>query len=69
MSLLQHVGTARQVRDPRLRVLGPGVVAIEPETVWPEREARRHVGHGLVRGFMNLEAIHAQRKFKVGDFL
>ena len=34
LSLLQQVGAAREIRDPRLSLLGPRCVAIEP---LPER--------------------------------
>ncbi len=59
MSLLEHPGAARQVGDPGLRLFGPGVVAIKPETVRSERETGRQIGHGLVRGLVNLEAVDA----------
>ena len=45
MSLLEHPGTAREVRNPGLGFLGPGVVAIEPQAERPEGEAGRHIGH------------------------
>src|ERR1700677_4249754 len=68
MSLLQHVRAARKISDPRPSLSSPRVIAIKPEPIRAQRQPRRHIRHGLMRGLMNLEAVHTLRKLQVGNF-
>lgn len=47
-SLLQQIRASREVRDPRLCLLGPRLVAVEPLTERSEGEAGLFVEQGLM---------------------
>jgi hypothetical protein len=65
-ALLQQEGAAREIRDPRRSVRGPGFVPGEPLAERSERRAGARAVVGLMNGRVDDEAVQAHRQLAIG---
>src|SRR5215469_12421206 len=67
--LLEQIGTSRQVRNPRLGLFCPGLVAVEPLTEGSEGESGLFVEQGLMNRCVKHEAVQTHGQFLVCGWL